>query len=144
MWRIPPEKSTLFNYPISFLQSPLLLTFVYFTLLCKRYGKTICISTRYKYEDINESFCDSDGITTRADDFVTLGKEPSKVTSPLSIQKRRMIEFGIPPDKKSPSTSSSTYLQERIPPDKDVKILPLSQPSSYRRLCGFSYYNVYS
>ena len=120
------------------------MNFVYIILLCKIYGETLGITIRYKYEGIYEPSCDLDGLTTRADVLVPLGIEPSRITSSLSITKRRMIEFGIPPDKDSSLTSPSSFLQERVPPDKDVILRLSSKLHSYRRLCGSSYYDVHS
>ena len=83
-------------------------------------------------------------MTTRADTFVPLGIISPKLTALLSIQNQRVIEFGVPPDKVSPPTLLSTFLQERSPPDKGHCYAPSSGKVVYSRLCGSTYYNVYS
>ena len=85
--RIPPDKSTLFNSSVSFLQSPSFLNFVYFILLCKSYGETLGVSTKSQYQNIYEPSCDSNSITTRADAFVPLGSDSSRTTLSLSMPK---------------------------------------------------------
>ena len=144
MWRIPPDKPALLTSTVSFLQSLFLLNIIYLIILCKSYGETLEIFTKSQFQDIPTTSCELDNETTRADTFVPLGNESSKLTTLYSIQKHRLIEYGIPPDKISSPRLLSSFIKERSSPDKYTSHLYSSRKFLYSRLCGSTYYNVYS
>ena len=93
---IPPDKSIVISSEVKHLMQRTPPDKTNSTSYDSCAGSTSLIQTNV---DIHKTSCDSNGITTRADVLVPLGIEPSRITSSLSIQKQRMIEFGVPPDR---------------------------------------------
>ena len=91
MQRVKIGKKTLLTSPVTYLPSFLLLNMIYSIHLRKSYGETMKISTKLQFENISQTTCDFDDITTISDTFFPLGIESSTLISILSIQKQRLI-----------------------------------------------------
>ena len=85
---IPPDKSILISSEVQHLMRRIPPDKTYTTSYASCTESTSSSNpTRFQSKDIYETSCDSNGITTRADNLVSLGFEPSRITSPPSIQK---------------------------------------------------------